>query len=97
MYLNAEKRRQELKDQLKFKVEKLRREEEKLYEWHCVLSNKEQKMDNNEDKICALMHEIKVKDMLLMDKDMEIRKKDRDMQDNIRQCQEDVRREVEVC
>ena len=54
-------------------------------------------MDNNEDKICALMHEIKVKDMLLMDKDMEIRKKDRDMQDNIRQCQEDVRREVEVC
>ena len=54
-------------------------------------------MDNSEDKICALMCEIKVKDMLLMDKDMEIKKKERDIEDNIRQCQEDVRREVEVC
>ena len=96
LYLASEKKRQELKDELKFKVEQLRRKEERLLEWQNALSDKEKKLDNGEDNVCALMREIKVKDMLLMDKDMEI-KKDREIEDNIRQCQEDVRREVEVC
>ena len=75
----------------------MRRKEERLSEWHSVLSDKEKKLDNGEDNMCALMCEIKVKDMLLMDKDMELKKKDREIEDNIRQCKEDVCREVEVC
>ena len=54
-------------------------------------------MENGEDNLCYLMREIRIKDMLLMDKDIELKKKDRDIEDNLRQCKEDVRREVEVC
>ena len=65
LYVSAEKKRQELKDQLKFKVEQLRRKEERLSEWQSALSDRENKLDSGEDNVCALMHEIKMKDMLL--------------------------------
>ena len=97
LYLASEKKRQELKDQLKFKVEQLARKEEGLLEWQDALSNKEQKLENGEDNLCSLMREIRIKDMLLVDKDIELKKKDREIEDNLRQCKEDVRREVEVC
>ena len=68
-----------------------------LSDWHNALSDRENKLDSGEDNVCALMREIKMKDMLLVDKDMELKKKDREIEDNLRQCKEDVRREVEVC
>ena len=97
LYLTSEKKRQELKDQLKFKVDQLARKEEGLLEWQDALSRKEQKLESGEDNLCSLMREIRIKDMLLVDKDIELKKKDREIEDNLRQSKEDVRREVEVC
>ena len=45
LYLASEKKRQELKDQLKFKVDQLARKEEGLLEWQDALSRKEQKLE----------------------------------------------------
>ena len=97
LYLHAENQRDELKDQLKYKVDQLARREVGLLEWQDALSNKEHKLEHGEDNLSVLMHELRVKDMLLADKDIEIRKRDRELEDGVRQCKEDVRREVEVC
>ena len=96
LYLDAEKKRDELKDQLKYKVDQLTRKEEGLIEWQDALASKESKLESGEDGLCNLMRELHVKDMLLADKDIEIKRKDREIEDNLRQCKEDVRREVEV-
>ena len=96
LYMHAEKERDSLREQLKFKVDQLNRKEESLLEWQDALSSKEVKLESGEDNLCWLMRELRVKDMLLADKDIVIRKKDRELEDNIRQCKEDVRREVEV-
>ena len=52
--------------------------------------------ESGKDSLCGMMRELRVKDMLLVDKDIEIRKKDRELEDCVRQAREDVRREVEV-
>ena len=45
LYLAAEKKKDELRDQLKFKVDQLARKEEGLLEWQDALSNKEHKLE----------------------------------------------------
>ena len=84
LYLNAEKQRDEMKDQLKFKVEQLARREEGLREWQDALSNKEYKLEHGEDNLSALMRELRVKDMLLADKDCLIKQRDREIEDGVR-------------
>ena len=96
LYLDAEQKRDELKSQLKYKVEQLACKEEGLIEWQDALANKEVKIESGEDSICNMMRELYLKDMLIADKEIEIKKKDREIEDHHRQCKEDVRREVEV-
>ena len=96
LLLSAEQKRDELHDQLKYKVEALARKEEDLLEWQNVLATREWKLESGEDSLCGMMRELRVKDMLLVDKDIEIKKKDRELEDSVRQAREDVRREVEV-
>ena len=96
LYLDAEQKRDELKSQLKYKVEQLTRKEEGLIEWQDALASKEVKIESGEDSLCSMMRELRMKDMLLADKDIEIKKKDREIEDHLRQCKEDVRREVEL-
>ena len=96
LYLSAEQKRDQLRDQLKFKVDQLARKEEGLLEWQDALATRESKLESGEDSLCGMMRELRVKDMLLADKDIEIRKKDRELEDSARQSREDSRREVEV-
>ena len=96
LLLSAEKKREEFRDRLKFKVDQLNRREEGLLEWENEVANREWKLENGEDNLFGMMRELRVKDMLLADKDIEIKKKDRQLEDNVRQAREDVRREVEV-
>ena len=96
LYLDAEQKRDELKSQLKYKVEQLTRKEEGLIEWQDALAIKEVKIESGKDSLCNMMRELHMKDMLLVDKEIEIKKKDREIEDHLRQCKEDVRREVEV-
>ena len=96
LLLSAEQSRDELRDQLKYKVETLARREEGLLEWQNTLGTREWKLESGEDSLCSMMRELRVKDMLLGDKDDEIRKIRREMEDSVRHAREDVCREVEV-
>ena len=96
LLLSAEKSRDELRDQLKYKVEMLARKEESLLEWQNTLVTRESKIESGEESLCSMMCELRVKDMLLGDKDDEIRKVKREMEDSVRHAREDVRREIEV-
>ena len=75
----------------------MRRKEESLLHWHNILSDKEHKLESDEDKLCHLMREIRIKDSLLAEKDLIIVNKDKAMDDVRRECQESVKQEVEVC
>ena len=75
----------------------MRRKEERLLHWHNILSDKERKLESDEDNLCHLMREIRIKDSLLAEKDLMIVNKDKAMDDIRRECQESVNQEVEVC
>ena len=75
----------------------MRRKEERLLHWHNILSDKERKLESDEDNICHLMREIRIKDSLLAEKDLIIVNKDKAMDDVRRECQDSVKQEVEVC
>ena len=75
----------------------MRRKEERLLHWHNILSNKERKLESDEDNLCHLMREIRIKDSLLAEKDLIIGNKDKAMDDVRCECQESVKQEVEVC
>ena len=96
LLLSAEQKRDELRDQLKYKVEALARKEEGLLDWQNTLATRKWKLESGEDSLCGMMRELRVKDMLLVDKDIEIKKNDRELEDSVRQAREDVHREVEV-
>ena len=75
----------------------MRRKEERLLHWHNILSDKERKLESDEDNICHLMREIRIKDSLLAEKDLMIVNKDKAIDDIRRECQWSVNQEVEVC
>ena len=75
----------------------MRRKEESLLHWQNILSDKERKLESDEDNLCHLMREIRIKDSLLAEKDLIIGNKDKAMDDVRRECQESVKQEVEVC
>ena len=66
------------------KFEELRRKEESLIHWHNMLSDKELKLEFDEDNLCYLMREIRIKDSLLAEKDLIIGNKDKAI-DDVRQ------------
>ena len=97
LLIDAEQRKEEYKDRLRFKVDELKRKEENLIMWEDNVANREWKVENNEDNIVSLMREIKLKDILLADKTNELNKKNRELEDQFREARADVRRDMEVC
>ena len=96
LLLSAEKFRDEMRDQLRHKVEMLVRREAGLLEWQNALDTRERKIDSGEEGLSNLMRELRVKDTLLVDKDIEIRRIRKELEDSVRQAREDVCREIEV-
>ena len=97
LLIDAEQRKEEYKDRLRFKVDELKRKEEDLLVWEDNVANREWKVENGEDNIASLMRELKLKDILLADKTNELNKKNRELEDCFRKARADVRREMEVC
>ena len=75
----------------------MRRKEARLLHWHNILSDKERKLDSDEDNLSSLMREIRIKDSLLAEKDLMIVNKDKAIDDIRHECQGSVNQEVEVC
>ena len=96
MLLSAEKARDEMKDQLKKKVEVLIRKEACLLEWQHVLDVRERKLDDGDEGLSNLMRELCMKETVIVDKDIEIRRIRKELDDSVRRAREDVSREVEV-
>ena len=97
LLIDAEQKRDEYQDRLRFKVDALKRKEEDLLVWEDEVANREWKLENSEDNLTSMMRELRLKDILLADKNNTIKKKDRELEDQVRQARADVRREVEVC
>ena len=97
MLMDAEQKKEEYKDRLRFKVDELKRKEEDLIMWEDNVANREWKVEHGEDNIVSLMREVKLKDVLLIDKTNEVNKKNKEMEDSFREARADVHREIEVC
>ena len=97
LLIDAEQKKDEYQDRLRFKVDALKRKEEDLLRWENEVANLEWKLENSEDNLSSIMRELRLEDILLADKNNEIKKKDRELEDQVRQARADVRREVEVC
>ena len=97
MLMDAEQKKEEYKDRLRFKVDELKRKEEDLIMWEDTVANREWKVEHSEDNIVSLMRELKLKDIMLLDKTAEINKYKRQVEDSVREARADVRRFEEVC
>ena len=75
----------------------MKRKEARLLHWHNILSDRERKLESDEDSISNLMREIRIKDSLLAEKDLVITNKDKALDDIRRESQGSVNQEVEVC
>ena len=97
MLMDAEQKKEEYKDRLRFKVDELKRKEEDLLMWEDNVANCEWKVEHGEDNIVSLMREIKLKDILLIDKTNEVNKYKKEMENSVREARADVRRFEKVC
>ena len=64
----------------------MKRREESLLHWHDILSDKERKLESDEDSLSNLMREIRIKDSLLAEKDLIIVNKEKEVDDFRREC-----------
>ena len=60
LLLSTEKSRDEMRDQLRHKVETLVRREAGLLEWQNALDTRERKIDSGEEGLSNLMHKLRV-------------------------------------
>ena len=97
MYIDAEQKKEDYKNRLRFKVDEVKRKEEDLIMWEDTVANHEWKVEHSEDNIVSLMRKVKLKDILLIDKTAEVNKYKREMEDSVREARADVRRFEEVC
>ena len=97
MLMDAEQKKEEYKDRLRFKVDEIKRKEEYFIMWEDTVANREWKVEHSEDNIVSLMRELKLKDILLIDKTAEVNKYKRQVEDSVREARADVRRFEEVC
>ena len=97
MYIGAEQKMEDYKNRLRFKVEDARRKEQDLIVWEDAIAYREWKLENKEDDIVSLMRELKLKDVLLLDKTAEVTKYKRQAEDSVREARADERRFEEVC
>ena len=65
--------------------------------WQSELSKREYKIESDQESICHLMTEHRIKNSLLAEKDNIIGSKEREMDDIRREAQESVTQQVEVC
>ena len=97
MYMDAEQKKEDYKNPLRFKVDEVKRKEEDLIMWEDTVANREWKVEHSEDNIVSLMRELKLKDIMLLDKTAEVNKYKRQVEDSVREARADVRRFEEVC
>ena len=97
MYIGAEQKMEDYRNRLRFKVEDARRKEQSLVEWEDAIAYREYKLENKEDDIVSLMRELKLKEVLLLDKTAEVTKYKRQAEDAVREARADERRFEEVC
>ena len=97
MYMDAEQKKEDYKNRLRFKVDEVKRKEEDLIMWEDTVANREWKVEHSEDNIVSLMRELKLKDIMLLDKTAEVNKYKRQVEDSVREARADVRRFEEVC
>ena len=82
---------------MRFKVEDARRKKQSLVEWEDAIAYREYKLENKEDDIVSLMRELKLKEVLLLEKTAEVTKYKRQAEDAVREARADERRFEEVC
>ena len=97
MYMDAEQKKEDYKNRLRFKVDEVKRKEEDLIMWEDTVANREWKLEHTEDNIVSLMRELKLKDVMLLDKTAEVTKYKRQVEDSVCEARADVRRFEEVC
>ena len=97
MYIGAEQKMEDYRNRLRFKVEDARRKEQSLVEWEDAIAYREWKLENKEDDIVFPMRELKLKEVLLLDKTAEVTKYKRQAEDAVREARADERRFEEVC
>ena len=97
MYIGAEEKMEDYRNRLRFKVEDARRKEQSLVEWEDAIAYREYKLENQEDSIVSLMRELKLKEVLLLEKTAEVTKYKRQAEDAVREAKADERRFEEVC
>ena len=97
MLMDAEQKKEDYKNRLRFKVDEVKRKEEDLIMWEDTVANREWKVEHSEDNIVSLMRELKLKDIMLLDKTAEVNKYKRQVEDSVREARADVRRFEEVC
>ena len=93
LYLGADKAKDEMREQLKHQVDAIVRREADMLEWQSALDIREREIDCGEDVLSNLMHELGLKDVMLVDKDAELGQIRRELVDSVRQAREDVHRE----
>ena len=94
--ISTNKAKDELKEQLKKKVEELRRQEENLKDWQHHLDVRERKLDDGDEGLSKLMRELHVKETTIVDKDAEIRRMKKEIDNSVLHAREEVQREIEV-
>ena len=97
MYIGAEEKMEDYRNRLRFKVEDARRKEQSLVEWEDAIAYREYKLENAEDTVVSLMRELKLKEVLLLEKTAEVSKYKRQAEDAVREARADERRFEEVC
>ena len=85
MLMDAEQKKEEYKDRLRFKVDELKRKEEDLIMWEDTIANRKWKLEHTKDNIVSLMRELKLKDVMLLDKTAEVTKYKRQVEDSVRE------------
>ena len=68
LYLTADEKMEDYKNRLRFKVQDASRKEKELREWEDELACREYKIDNAEDTVLTLKRELKLKDVLILEK-----------------------------
>ena len=97
LYLSADEKMEDYKNRLRFKVQDASRKEKELREWEDELACRENKIDNAEDTVLTLMRELKLKDMLILEKTALASKYERDAENAVREAKENERSFEEVC
>ena len=97
LYITAEQKMEDYRNRLRFKVQDADRKERELIEWEDELACREYKIDNAEDTVITLMRELKIKEVLILEKTAEASKYKRQAEDAVREARDNKRRFEEVC